>query len=129
MYLPHDGSPVSHDIPEHENLPQPDSLPDNLLLQDPVITTYAEAVNMVHYSVCPDCHERVLIKHIPRNVVLCSRCRKSEKFTIANSMDPGNQPAELQDLSTVEQMLISQIVPTITAFRLPRGDSLCIDML
>jgi len=41
------------------------------------------------------------------------------KFIAANDMDPGAVPETLQDLTTVEQMLIARVAPVMSVMRLP----------
>jgi len=40
------------------------------------------------------------------------------KFTAANNMNPGAVPVALQDLATVEQMLIARVAPVMSVMRL-----------
>jgi len=52
----------------------------------------------------------------------CSTCRKVRvgeinKFSAANNMDPGVVPVELQNLSYIEQMLIAQVHPVVSLYR------------
>ena len=52
----------------------------------------------------------------------CSACRSKKntgvfKFSAQNNMDPGDVPPQLQDLTYIEQMLIAQIHPIVTLFR------------
>ena len=51
---------------------------------------------------------------------VCTKCSKAPtKFTSANNMDPGAVPETLQDLTTVEQMLIARVAPIMLVMRLP----------
>ena len=54
----------------------------------------------------------------------CSRCSRDQHevklFSAANNTHPGPIPAELLDLTQVEEMLISPILP-MTVYRLPHG--------
>jgi len=50
---------------------------------------------------------------------ICTKCSKAPtKFTAANYMDPGAVPEALQDLTTVEQMLIARVAPVMSVMRL-----------
>ncbi|XP_074596436.1 uncharacterized protein LOC141851589 [Brevipalpus obovatus] len=54
----------------------------------------------------------------------CKDCQKNaEKFTSFNNMDPGSLPPELQGLTPSEQMLIAQVHPVVTLYRI-RGAQL-----
>ncbi|KAE8740153.1 hypothetical protein FOCC_FOCC014351, partial [Frankliniella occidentalis] len=69
---------------------------------------------------CPKCKEDFLVKHVkPGNrKVTCSHSKKfCDDMSASNSMDPGVVPLELQDLSMVEQDLISLVHPIISVFR------------
>jgi len=50
---------------------------------------------------------------------VCTKCSKAPtKFTAANNMDPGPVPEALQDLTTVEHMLIARVAPVMSVMRL-----------
>jgi len=50
---------------------------------------------------------------------VCTKCSKAPtKFTAANNMDPGAVPEVLQDLTTMEQMLIARVAPVMSVMRL-----------
>ena len=52
----------------------------------------------------------------------CKRCSKDPvSFSAENDMDPGPVPDELAGLTQIEEMLISQFLPMMTVYRLPRG--------
>jgi len=51
---------------------------------------------------------------------VCTKCPEAPtKFTAANNMDAGAVPEALQDLTTVEQMLIACVAPVMSVMRLP----------
>ena len=43
------------------------------------------------------------------------------KFSSGNNMDPGEVPEELQDLTEIEEMLISKVFTVISVYRLHSG--------
>ena len=52
----------------------------------------------------------------------CTRCKRDKKtscrlFSADNDMDPGTVPAELQDLTEVEEMLIARAFPIMCVYR------------
>ena len=55
----------------------------------------------------------------------CTRCSRDNKepklYSAANNMDPGPVPPVLQNLTQVEEMLISRIMPITSVYRLHHG--------
>ncbi|XP_074596305.1 uncharacterized protein LOC141851459 [Brevipalpus obovatus] len=49
---------------------------------------------------------------------VCAKESTSTKFTASNNMDPGPIPPELEELSYIEQMVIAQIHPVVSLFKL-----------
>ena len=78
-------------------------------------------------SECSVCNERRIEMHMATaaNITVCRRCfsdKQSVKmFSAENNMDPKPLPAELQDLSIVEQQLICRIAPCINIHMLKHG--------
>ena len=56
---------------------------------------------------------------------VCSRCLRNvsepKLYSEGNNMDPGPVPQALQDLTQVEEMLISPVMPMMSVYQLPRG--------
>ncbi|GBC48157.2 uncharacterized protein LOC105316640 [Rhizophagus irregularis DAOM 181602=DAOM 197198] len=82
--------------------------------------------------------ERNLLKKF-YNKRECRRCHKEKqpkKFSKDNNMDPGKVPDKLRDLTEIEKMLVAQVFPVMSVYRLcgefasklPRHPSL-LDML
>jgi len=68
--------------------------------------------------VCVPCSAKPFRAADPAAYV-CTKCSKAPtKFTAANNMDPGAMPEALQDLTTVEQMLIARVAPVMSVMRL-----------
>ncbi|XP_059070762.1 uncharacterized protein LOC131860375 [Cryptomeria japonica] len=70
--------------------------------------------NLSHLHVCIICKEKYIGMHVKltQREVICSRCYNEKgvlQFSIANNMDPGEQPIILKRLSQVEEMLIARI--------------------
>lgn len=73
---------------------------------------------------CPICNERC-----PSIVLVQGKCRRCymekdlpNKFSSGNNMDPGEVPEELQDLTEIEEMLISKVFTVISVYRLRSSD-------
>jgi len=63
--------------------------------------------------VCVSCSAKHFRTADPAAYV-CTKCSKAPtKFTAVNNMDPGAVPEALQDLTTVEQMLIARVAPVM----------------
>ena len=67
------------------------------------------------FRLCTICQERRLDMKMA-SPDICSRCKQNE-----NSMDPRPVPEIMQDLSLVEQQLISRISPAIQVHMLKHG--------
>ena len=56
---------------------------------------------------------------------ICVRCNKDKSaikmFSFENNMDPGDVPGELNNLSVVEQQLVSRLSPAIQVHMLKHG--------
>ena len=92
---------------------------------------------------CSTCLEMFPGMHIVSGSVECVRCSKDhntpKRFSVANNMDPGSVPSQLQvrfkiivskcsyycciiqNLTQVEEMLISAVMPVMTLYRLRQG--------
>ena len=72
-------------------------------------------------TICNECH---MIEKINKQTI-CQRCSKEKThvklFSDSNSMDPGKVPEELNQLTVVEQQLISRISPCINVHLLKHG--------
>ncbi|CAB0043278.1 unnamed protein product [Trichogramma brassicae] len=54
----------------------------------------------------------------------CSLCKSPDHrhyYTALNNMNPGEKPTELQDLTYIEQMLISRVHPIVSLYRINGG--------
>lgn len=85
---------------------------------------FDEALSAVQLETCPECKERWFDMEMQTHAgrTMCAQCvrecKKNAKFldgrqvssrSAANDMDPGPVPPELQDLTPIEQRLISRI--------------------
>ncbi|EXX66669.1 hypothetical protein RirG_121570 [Rhizophagus irregularis DAOM 197198w] len=67
--------------------------------------------------------ERNLLKKF-YNKRECRRCHKEKqpkKFSKDNNMDPGKVPDKLRDLTEIEKMLVAQVFPVMSVYRLCGG--------
>ncbi|PKK50045.1 hypothetical protein RhiirC2_803409, partial [Rhizophagus irregularis] len=67
--------------------------------------------------------EQDLLKKF-RNKGECRRCHKEKqpkKFLKDNNMDPGEVPDKLCDLTEIEEMLVTQVFPVMSVYRLRGG--------
>ena len=74
---------------------------------------------------CNTCHEFFPSLKVSSSSGECSRCSRDKHqpklYSHENYMNPGPMPAELQDFTQVEELLISAVMPMIILYRLPRG--------
>ena len=72
---------------------------------------------------CTICQEmRLEMKQRDGVCLRCARDKNAIKlFSIENNMDPGEVPEELQDLTLIEQQLISRITPVMSVHLLKHG--------
>ena len=85
---------------------------------------FHDKMDELKYSFCPVCN-----KSFPSIVILneecCHHCYNEKeypkKFSAENNIDPGNVPEELQELSEIEEMLITRVFPVISVYRLREG--------
>ena len=75
------------------------------------------------FSTCTTCKERRIELKLVNG--MCKKCRKDKNpikmYSAENHMDPGKVPAELQDMTVVEQQLICKIAPAIQLHMLKHG--------
>lgn len=74
--------------------------------------------NLSQLQTCCVCKEKYIGMIVRSNQpnVICSRCygeKGIHRFSIANNMDPGEQPFVLKILSQVEEMLIARVAPVL----------------
>ena len=101
--------------------------PHTQSLQDPAFLkmqhAFEKKLHRVSQVICDYCKERHIVDY-KAVVKVCKRCRgvkARRKFLPENNMDPGPKVPELSGLTTIEQLLIAQVVPSMSIFRLPRG--------
>ena len=74
---------------------------------------------------CNTCHEFFPSLKISSSSGECSRCSRDKHqpklYSHENCMNPGPVPAELQDLTQVEELLISAVMPMMILYKLPHG--------
>lgn len=74
---------------------------------------------------CTTCLEKFPGMNMASRSAECVRCSKDrttpKRYSAANNMDPGPVPSQLQNLTQVEEMLISAVLPIMTLYRLPQG--------
>lgn len=75
---------------------------------------------------CSVCHEGFIgMKFEYETDSMCRRCKTDKStpklFSKDNNSDPGNQPEELKNLTVVEQMLISPLLPSCQIFNIQGG--------
>ena len=76
-------------------------------------------------SQCTTCWEAWPLKSKPRSPYVCSQCSRDKKsprkFSLENSMIPSFIPDELQNLTQVEEMLVSPALPIMRVYIKPGG--------
>ena len=84
--------------------------------------------NLRHYH-CVICKEAWPLSASRQQIFTCSRCKRDRKpcrlYSAENDMDPGSVPAELQDLSEVEELLIARAFPIMSIYRKHGGQRGC----
>ena len=76
---------------------------------------------------CAVCKERWPLKTTPKNSskYVCLRCSRDKafpkKFSCENNMIPSKVPAELQELTQIEEMLIARALPIMRVYIKPGG--------
>ena len=86
---------------------------------------FIQKMNTVSQLTCIYCNERHFVDY-KINSHVCHGCRsvktnRRHKFSAANELDPGPLVRKLSGLTAIEQMLISQVIPSMTIFCLSRG--------
>ena len=109
-----------------KDCPKLDQSNDNQNFQKALeaITNFEKTQMSYKINHCSVCHERrIEMKMSTSNI--CKRCYNDKgqikMFSTENNMTPGNIPTELQDLSLIEQQLISRISPCINVHLLKHG--------
>lgn len=74
---------------------------------------------------CSVCFEAWPIKIPPKtDQFVCGRCKRDKgipkRFSSENKMIPASVPVELQDLTQVEEMIISRAIPVMQVYLKPR---------
>jgi hypothetical protein len=90
-----------------------------------ILQKFRNKMDKLKHVFCPICKECcpsiVLVKGN------CHRCHMEKslfkKFSADNNMDPGEVPEELQDLTEIEEMLISKVFTVISIYRLRGGQN------
>ena len=74
---------------------------------------------------CTVCQEAWPLKSKPQSPYVCSRCSRDkkspQKFSYENSMIPSHVPLELQNLTQIEEMLITRALPIMRVYIKPGG--------
>ncbi|PKC51700.1 hypothetical protein RhiirA1_483178 [Rhizophagus irregularis] len=84
-----------------------------------LLKKFYNKVNKFKHLLCTTCNES-----FPSIVIIrgeCRRCHKEKqpkKFSKDNNMDPGKVPDELRDLTEIEKMLVAQVFPVMSVYRL-----------
>lgn len=106
------------------HVPVPDSSSENSHLvsySHQMITAarkFDEKIRKLEIRSCVNCFKAIPELKLDRNN-RCAACAKDpNKYTSQNKMNPGVVPPELQDLTYIEQMLIAQIHPVISLYRI-----------
>jgi len=91
-----------------------------------LLKLFHNKVDEFEHALCFTCNERfssiVLSKGERKECRRCHFEKKSpKKFSAENNMDPGEMPDELQGLSEIEEMLIAQVFPVMSVYRLRGG--------
>ena len=76
---------------------------------------------LFEWKECSNCHER--FPGLPLNIQgHCKVCQRNPQLlTAENNMDPGRVPSVFHSLSMIEQLLIAQIHPVVSVYRLRGG--------
>ena len=84
---------------------------------------FRDKVDNFRSYLCPICNEK-----FPSIVLVNGKCRRCynecseegypKKFSAGNMMDPGEVPEELQGLTEIEEMLITQVFTVMTVYKL-----------
>ncbi|EPS94701.1 hypothetical protein FOMPIDRAFT_11021, partial [Fomitopsis schrenkii] len=94
------------DVPEENALPAREAS---------LLATFHEKLASLSLEACTTCHERAFNMNLHDGE--CSRCRRDraepvKKFSATNGVSPAlEQPACLQYLTDMEEMLISRVLP------------------
>ena len=110
---------------ESDIAPPPPSI-DNSKYDNAMDSIRAFEIEQMSYSFkfCKICKERRLEMKMSHTDI-CTRCHKDKHnvkmFSSSNNMDPGKLPMELQDLTIIEQQLISRLSPCINVHMLSHG--------
>lgn len=88
-----------------------------------LIKKFRSKIDKIKHTLCPTCNEC-----FPSIVLVQGECRRCnaeknrpKKFSEENNMDPGDVPEELRDLTEIEEMLIAQVFPVMSVYRLRGG--------
>ncbi|CAG8807182.1 13042_t:CDS:1, partial [Dentiscutata erythropus] len=88
-----------------------------------LLKKFRTKMNNLKHTLCPVCN-----KCFPSIVLVKGECRccyneKStpKKFSAENNMDPSDMPKELKGLTEIEEMLIAQVFPVMSVYRLRGG--------
>ncbi|CAG8502458.1 12012_t:CDS:2, partial [Cetraspora pellucida] len=94
-------------------------------IEQNLLNRFCSKMDEINFTLCPVCNES-----FPGIVLVIGSCRRCsaektmpKKFSAENNMDPKEVPEELQGLTEVEEMLISQVFTDIQEFttHLPRN--------
>lgn len=78
---------------------------------------FDDSCSSLSFNSCNNCNTRFINDKIKNNS--CTKCLKNSiKFTKNNNMDPGEIPEPLKNLTYIEQMLIAQVHPVMSIFRI-----------
>ena len=95
---------------------------DQQWVQSKLATFHAKLACTFHHCSC--CNKSFPGLKVS-SVSLCSRCShdtsEPKPYSESNNMDPGPVPPALQELTQVEEMLISPVMPMMSVYRLPHG--------
>ena len=83
---------------------------------------FDKAISDLKYTTCSRCGRT--FPGLTISSGLCMPCKQDptqKKFTAENNMDPGVVPDELKDLTYIEQMLIAQIHPVVSLYKIQGG--------
>jgi len=87
------------------------------------LDTFHAKMSSLSFSHCSCCNELIPSIKLTSSGSVCSRCSRDKQepklYSAANNMDPGSVPPALQDLTQVEEMLISPVMPIMSVYRLP----------
>jgi hypothetical protein len=90
-----------------------------------MLQNFRKKMDQIEYNSCPVCNERS-----PSMVIVQGMCRRCytgklvpKKFSEENNMDPGDVPDDLKGLTEIEEMLIAQVFPVMTVYRLRGGQT------